>query len=231
MAKTSGLSDNFYIGGYDLSGDVGSLSKIGGGMAVLDVTAINKSAHERIGALRDGAIDFHSFFNTAAGQEHPVLSALPTTDVIASYFRGTTLGNPAASMVAKQVNYDPTRATGGSLTVATNTVANGYGLEWGVQLTPGNFTSSSSLTGNASTFEGGIATWVLASNCTIAQTAAQAHGGTKSLALTSAAGGTMTAEHVTDSPNGLGGIAVSPATSYLVSGWFRSAVSARTCAM
>ena len=32
MAKQSGLGDNFYIGGYNLSGDVGSLGSISGAM-------------------------------------------------------------------------------------------------------------------------------------------------------------------------------------------------------
>ena len=30
MAKSSGLGDNFYIGGYDLSGDVASLGQVQG---------------------------------------------------------------------------------------------------------------------------------------------------------------------------------------------------------
>ena len=42
-------------------------------------------------------------------------------------------------------------------------------------------------------FEAGIGDWVLQTNCTIAQTAAQARTGTKALALTSSAGGTMSA--------------------------------------
>ena len=40
------------------------------------------------------------------------------------YTRGTTLGNPAACMVAKQINYDPTRAADGSLTIAVQAEAN-----------------------------------------------------------------------------------------------------------
>ena len=48
MAKTSGLGDNCYVGGYDLSGDIGSLGKISGSVATIDVTGINKSAFERI---------------------------------------------------------------------------------------------------------------------------------------------------------------------------------------
>jgi len=137
VAKQSGLSDNFYIGGYNISGDVGSLGRIGGGPALQDLTGIDKLAMERGGLLRDGGMEFSAFFNDAALAEHVALKPLPTTDVTASYFRGTTLGNPAASCVAKQINYDPTRAADGSLTEAVTVQANGYGLEWGRSLTAG----------------------------------------------------------------------------------------------
>lgn len=137
MAKTGGLGDNLYVDGYDLSGDIGAVSSIGGGPAVIDVTAINSSAMERIGGLRDGRIEYSAFFNDAAARSHVVLSALPTADRIITYCRGTTLGNPAACLVAKQLNYDPTRAADGALTIAGQTQGNGYGLEWGQQLTAG----------------------------------------------------------------------------------------------
>lgn len=142
MAKQSGLGDNLYLSGYDLSGDVGSLSRIGGSVATLDVTGIDKSAYERIGGLRDGSIEFTSYFNDAAGQAHPVLSTLPTTDRVLTYCRGTTLGNPAACLVAKQIDYAPTRADDGALTVAVSAQANGFGLEWGRQLTAGKRTDT-----------------------------------------------------------------------------------------
>jgi hypothetical protein len=149
LAKTSGLGDNFYLSGYDLSGDIGSLEQIRGGPKTQDVTGLDKSAFERIGLLRDGQIDFMSFFNTAVGQQHAALKVLPTTDVIACYFRGTTLGNPAAGINAKQVNYDPARGQDGSLTFKTQCMGQGYALEWGVMLSAGKVTvaSSGSLTG------------------------------------------------------------------------------------
>lgn len=135
MSKTGGLGDNLYVDGVDLSGDISALSRIGGSKAPLDFTAINKLAFERKGGLRDGAIEFTSFFNPDGA--HPVLGALPTGDIIVSYFRGATAGNPAASIVAKQVGYDPTRGNDGALTLNTSAQANGFGLEWGVMLTGG----------------------------------------------------------------------------------------------
>ncbi len=147
MPKTSGLGDNLYVGGVDLSGDIGSIGSVAGGNSPLDVTAIDKSAMERLGGKRDGNLEFTAFFNPDAGQAHPVLSALPTADVIVCYFRGTTLGGAAACMVGKQLGYDPTRNEDGSLTFKVQAQANGFGLEWGTQLTPGKRTDAAATNG------------------------------------------------------------------------------------
>jgi hypothetical protein len=155
VGKQTGLGDNLYVSGYDLSGDVGSLSRIGGGPALLEVTGIDKSAPERRGGLRDGAIEFSAFFNDAAGQAHPTLSALPTANRIVSYFRGTTLGAPAASVYARQINYDPTRAADGSLTIAVSTLSDAYGIEWGNQLTAGKRTDTGATAGSSYDFGAG----------------------------------------------------------------------------
>lgn len=152
MAKSSGLGDNFYVGGYDLSGDTNSLGEIGGGPALIEITGIDKSAFERIGGLRDGRMEWVSYFNDASGKAHPVLSALPTTDRILTYCRGTTLGNPAACLVGKQLNYDPTRADDGKLTMAVRAEGNAYGLEWGKQLTAGKRTDTAATNGTAVEF-------------------------------------------------------------------------------
>ena len=154
MAKQTGLGDNLYVGGDDLSGDIGSLGAIAGGPAALEITGIDKSAFERIGGLRDGRIEFDAWFNDATGQAHPALSALPTADVLVSYLRGTTLGNPAASLLGKQVNYDPTRGTDGSLSIGVQAVANGFGLEWGRTLTPGQETDVAAADGTGVDFTG-----------------------------------------------------------------------------
>lgn len=156
MGKQSGLGDHLYVGGYDLSGDIGSIQRIAGGPAAMDVTGIDKSGYERIGGVRDGGIDFSSWFNDALGQEHPVLSTLPTTDVIVTYCRGLALGSAAASCVAKQIGYDGNRATGGAFTFAVNTQSNGYGVDWGVQLTPGARTDTTAT--NGTSIDGGAAT-------------------------------------------------------------------------
>lgn len=152
MGKQSGLGDNCYVGGYDLSGDIGSLSRIGGGPAPLVVTGINKSAFERIGGRRDGAMEFTAFFNKAAGQAHLRLSTLPTADVIVTYFRGTAIGNAAASCTAKQINYDGNRGADGAFTLGIHALSNGFGLEWGNQLTVGKRTDTAATNGTSNDF-------------------------------------------------------------------------------
>jgi len=149
MTKTGGLGDNCYVGGYNLSGDIGSLSKIQGGVKTFDVTGIDKFAFERIGNQRDGSISWSAFFNTATSHAHPVLSALPAADVVVTYCRGTTLGDPCASMVAKQLNYDGNRAQSGEFTFSVDAEANGYGLEWGQQLTAGLRTDTGATNGTS----------------------------------------------------------------------------------
>jgi|SRR5882672_701831 len=138
MAKQSGLGDNLYVGGFDISGDVGSIDTIGGGPAALDVTGINKSANERIGGERDGSMSFTAFWNPGlTPAEHVVLSTLPTADVQLMYERGAILGNPSAVLVGKQINYDGTRGSDGAFTFKVDAQGDGFGLEWGVQLTAG----------------------------------------------------------------------------------------------
>jgi hypothetical protein len=149
MSKTTGLGDNFYVGGYDLSGDVGSLDQITGSAQTLDVTTINQSAHSRVLGLRDGSMSFTSYFDSAVGAEHAALSTLPTADVIGMYLRGTTLLNPSACINAKQIDYAPTRGNDGSLTLKVQLQANAYGLEWGKQITAGLVTQATGTTSSA----------------------------------------------------------------------------------
>ena len=157
MGKQGGLGDNCYVDGYDMSGDVTSLQRVGGGPNLTEaVTGIKKLAFERIGLLRDGGIDFTSWFNdsTATGAEgqHTVLKTLPTADRIVSYFRGTAVGSPAASLVSKQVNFDGNRGNDASFTFQCNAQANGFGLEWGDQLTAGLKTDTTASNGTSIDF-------------------------------------------------------------------------------
>lgn len=145
MAKQSGLGDRLLVGGYDISGDIQALDNVHGGPALLDVTDITQSAHARIGGLRDGGLGASAFFDAA--NAHIPLSALPTADAAVSYLRGTVIGSAAACLVAKQIGYDPTRGADGSLILKTQFDANGFGLEWGKQLTAGLRTDTTATAG------------------------------------------------------------------------------------
>jgi hypothetical protein len=147
MAKTTGLGARFAVGGYDLGGDVQSLSRIGGGPASPQSgTDITLSAQARICSTlaADGvaageyeaSMEWVNFFNPATDRAHPVLSALPTASTLTTFAAGAAAGAATANLVAKQVNYDPSRGGDGSLSIATTaTESDGIPLEWGVALT------------------------------------------------------------------------------------------------
>ncbi len=137
MAKQSGLGDRLYVNGFDVSGDIGSLSRIAGGQTLLDVTDITQSAFDRIGGIRDGGLTFSAFMNDSANRAHSRFRTLPTADVLVSYLRGTGIGSPIASCAAKQIGYNGTRGQAGDLTYEIDVQANAFGLEWGQQLTAG----------------------------------------------------------------------------------------------
>lgn len=140
MGKQTGIGDQLWIDGVDLTGDTGSLQRIAGGPAALDLTDITQAGYDREGGLRTGAIDFTSWFNPA--RAHPQYKTLPRTDRIVTYARGSAVGNAAASMVGMQIGYDPTRGADGSLSMAVQALSNGYGLEWGVQALAGKQTTT-----------------------------------------------------------------------------------------
>lgn len=139
MAKQSGLGDNFYADGFDVSGDVASIDSCRGGNSPFAVPGINRLAQERIGGQRDGEISFTSWFNPGAFGSgiHSIFRSLPTVDRIVSYNRGTALGGESACIVAKQINWDQARGDNGSLKAKCQAAANGFGLVWGRQLTAG----------------------------------------------------------------------------------------------
>lgn len=148
MAKESAINARLFVGGFDLSGDVGVMSAIRGSRALLDVTALDKFGMERLGGLADGEISFNCYFNPADDQAHEALSSLPTADRIVSYLHRPTQGAPAAIVHGKQINYDWARGADGALlgTVQALT-ALGYGLEWGIDLTAGKRTDTAATNG------------------------------------------------------------------------------------
>ena len=155
MAKQTGLGDLLVLDGVDLSGDVGAVQKLSQASPALDMTAINATGHQRIHGEIDGEISFDSFFNDATGQQHLTLRTKPATDRIACYLKGSTLGNAAAALVAKQINYDWSRPIDGSLNTTVQCLANKNGLDYCIQLTAGKRTDSSATNGTG--VDGGAA--------------------------------------------------------------------------
>jgi len=137
MPKESGIGDRLFVGGYDLSGDIGAVNTIGDRRALLDVTDITQSAPERIQGLRDGEISFNAWFDSSTDNEHDALKGLPTTDRTVLYFHGTTVGNPAAGLLGKQVDYSFSRGQDASLAASVQALGNGFALDWGIMLTAG----------------------------------------------------------------------------------------------
>ena len=112
------------------------------------MTAINVSAFERILGKMDGAMEFSAFFNDAASQEHARLKAKGSgNNQVCTWLRGSTIGQGAAGIVAKQVNYDPTRAADGGLTIAVQMIGALYGLDHCAQLTAGLRTDTAATNG------------------------------------------------------------------------------------
>lgn len=147
MSKQGGLGDLLLLGGFNASGDINSIGNVGGGPAALPFTDITQSGMARQGGERDGRTEFMAYFNPTAAMTHDKLAALPTADVVTGYLRGATLGAPGACMVGKQINYDGSRGNDGSFTFNVSSQANGYGLEWGLQLTAGLRTDTAATNG------------------------------------------------------------------------------------
>lgn len=144
MTKSSGLGMQCYVGGYDLSGDIGALDNLSTPRGIFEVPGIDTSAMERVLTHSDAQLGFSAYFNDAAAQAHPVLSALPTTDQTIIVAKSTTRGASAFGMQGKQINYDPSRPGDGSLTIAVNVQgSSGESPGWGAMLTAGKETHAS----------------------------------------------------------------------------------------
>ena len=156
MAKKSGLGQQIFVHGYDLSGDVAAINNASSPRELLDSTALNASAHERIMGLTDGNLAVNSWFNDSTEQEHAAFKGLPTTDRIVTWAFGATRGDVAACLVSKQINYDGSRGSDGSLSFTIDSQANGVGLDWCETLTTGKETHSSA--GSSTSRDDGAAT-------------------------------------------------------------------------
>lgn len=148
MGKQTGIGANFYVAGFDVSGDTQDIKNITGGPKLWDTTDITQAGHARLGLARSGDIAWTSFFDPSTTGEHAALSGLPTSDQIVSVFLNPLLpGSPAASCVSKLVTYETKRPASGELNVDFAVQSNGFGVEWCDALTGGKRTDSAATTG------------------------------------------------------------------------------------
>jgi hypothetical protein len=132
MAKQTGIGDRFYVSGYNMSGDTGSIGNLKGGPAPAEVTGIDVGGFERIAGMFDGSVEWSSWFNPAVDKAHDVLSLLPRTSQGYLYCRGSAIGAPSAGLVGKMPDYAGSRGDDGGFTFAVSAqAAEGYGVEWG----------------------------------------------------------------------------------------------------
>lgn len=87
----------------------------------------------------------------------------------------------------------------------------------------GNF-----LTGQNSGFEGGLGNWAPSANCSVADSSAQAHTGSDSMAMTASAAGNMSAYYNVPPTGGLA-VPCLGGDSMIVWGYFRAATVSRQC--
>lgn len=121
---------NLYADGYDLSGDVGSISGIKGGSTPLDVSVIGSTGHGRVAGRRDGSIDYNVWFDPAVS--HAYLRNIPTNDVEMMVAIPPSAGGRVAMLVARQVNYDyQGSADLGAAFSVSAPAAIGVPVEWG----------------------------------------------------------------------------------------------------
>lgn len=152
MAKSTGLQTRLYVDGYDISGDVSAINSVADSQNLIDVTGLDKEAIERLAGIADGSVSVNGWFNAAAGQIHAALlnsGALHRTDMVLLIPLGSAVGDACLFIVAKEAAYNLNRGADGSLAVASEFQANGYGIEWGLMLTAFKRTDSSAANGSS----------------------------------------------------------------------------------
>jgi hypothetical protein len=111
--KTSGLGDNFYVGGYDLSGDIASVDTISGAIALLDVTTLTQKGHSRLYGQRDGQISATSFFEVTPTITTPgvPLTTVPVTNTTGFPIKVTITGGTITNVLVNSVSVGTTAGT------------------------------------------------------------------------------------------------------------------------
>ena len=153
MAKESGLNMRLYVSGYDLSGDANSLGAVGYTNELYEVTTLSDSSTARLLGKVDGTLTVNGYFDNAANKIHSVLSGnsgkIPTADVNVLVPMGSSIGDPAYGLVAKEAEYNTDRSDSGPITVYSSFAANGYAPEFGTMVTAHDDTITASTSGSS----------------------------------------------------------------------------------
>jgi hypothetical protein len=140
MTKRAGIPAGFYVGAFDISGDVGALSSITQTQALQDVTGLDKDGTERLGLRQDGEMSYTAFWNAAVGRSVPVLSDLAAGQ-LSTFVANSELGGYAACLTANRVNFVTQLGQDGSIVANGQVQASaGVKLEWGQLVTIGKQT-------------------------------------------------------------------------------------------
>lgn len=164
MAKQNGLSQALIVEGYELTGDVGAINAFNLTNDQIQQPGIAVSSMERLRGRRHCDIDFLSYFNDAAGQNAPVLSALLTdrSQKHINWCLTRARGGPAYGFISRVVApYNRSHGADGSFTGGTQAVSDGVVGEDLVNLTAPTDThasasTSASVDGGAQTTAGAI---------------------------------------------------------------------------
>lgn len=136
MAKSTGIGSRYGIGGYDVSGDINALNRIGGGPATIDMTDITQAGMDRSAGLFDAGMEAAAYFDPAAGASHEHFATLPTSSQVAMWASASAAGAAVACMIGKEIDYPANRGQDGAFMLAPNVQeSDGFPLEWGVTLT------------------------------------------------------------------------------------------------
>lgn len=184
-------------------------------MVVLTIGATNQSTKIRAGSL-----------NVKLNTLDVVLKAPVVRPVEGDV---VTLDSPAWSGVVTSVETsDPVERVGVPLMVTVSATNENDALASAAPfgLSDAAVQQGNLLSADQASLETGVSGWAPLSNCTIAQTAAQALVGTKSMQVTSIA----TSDMYPTTPQGLAGFPVAPGLTYTARAAYRAAVTGRSVA-
>jgi hypothetical protein len=149
MSVQSGLGGRFYVGQYDLSGDVGAIGTCQDSRAQQDISSVLDLGTRRQYLRRDGQLAYTAFWDNAAGKAHAVLKGMPQ-GTIHTWCVSAGLGGAAAPLVANQSSYQDQVGQDGSLSIAAAAMdSGGFGIEWADLLTTAPQTFASAAAGSS----------------------------------------------------------------------------------